>query len=626
MTRFNDLSIRKKLIAVIVLISTTILIISSAIIVSNEIMTSKKELIERSMVEARFIGEYCIVYLSFNDSAGAANILKNVESIPTILAVRVYDEKNKLFSEFKKPGQEINAIELKTEVFSEFSKDHLHIFHPIFFEKQFYGTVFLKVSTRALNTTLLHFVLLMLGLVIILTVLSYFIAAKLQNIISQPILDLANATMKISKEADYSLRVHKQGNNEIGVLFAGFNSMLEQIEIRQKERDRAEKELKKHRDHLEQLVAERTADLKKSEEKFRTLADFTYDWEYWVDVDRRMLYVSPSCERISGFAPVSFYEDPRLIETLVHPDDKQIFKKHVEALATTSNVGEAGEMEFRIIDRNGRTKWIGHLCTPVTGENGVSLGRRVSNRDITERKQADEELQRQSVSLTAANKELDAFSYSVSHDLRAPLRGIDGWSLALLEDYGDQLDEQGRMYLTRVRTETQRMGMLIDDLLQLSRLNRTETRRKPVDLSGIVRALADRLRESAPDRAVEFIIQPGLLAQGDAPLLEAALGNLLDNAFKFTGKCTQARIEFGRSDGSAEDAFFVRDNGVGFDMAYANKLFGAFQRMHKTSDFPGSGIGLATVKRIVHRHGGRVWADAAVDRGATFYFTLEDKA
>jgi PAS domain S-box-containing protein len=243
--------------------------------------------------------------------------------------------------------------------------------------------------------------------------------------------------------------------------------------------------------------------------------------------------------------------------------------------------------------------------------------------DITDRKHAEKQLRKRSVELEAANKELDAFSHSVSHDLRAPLRGIDGWSLALLEDYGGQLDEQGRTYLSRVRAETQRMGALIEDLLQLSRMSRTEMCRQLVDMSGIARTLAARLLESAPERAVEFIIQPGLIAQGDAHLLEIALSNLLGNAFKFTGKCTQARIEFGRTGGSGGDAFFVRDNGAGFDMAYAKKLFGAFQRMHKTSDFPGTGIGLATVQRIVHRHGGRVWAEAAVELGATFYFTLE---
>ena len=246
--------------------------------------------------------------------------------------------------------------------------------------------------------------------------------------------------------------------------------------------------------------------------------------------------------------------------------------------------------------------------------------------DIENIKQAVEETRRLNDQLAAANKELDAFSHSVSHDLRAPLRGIDGWSLALLEDYGGQLDEQGRTFLNRVRAETQRMGGLVDDLLQLSRLSRAEMHRQPVDLSGIARKVVARLRETAPERSVEFIVQPDLVAQGDAPLLEVALTNLLGNAFKFTGKRTQARIEFGRADGAGGDAFFVRDNGAGFDMAYAKKLFGAFQRMHKTSDFPGTGIGLATVQRIVHRHGGRVWAEAAAGHGATFYFTLGGNA
>jgi len=226
--------------------------------------------------------------------------------------------------------------------------------------------------------------------------------------------------------------------------------------------------------------------------------------------------------------------------------------------------------------------------------------------------------------LEAANKELEAFSYSVSHDLRAPLRGIDGWSLALLEDYSSQLDGQAKTYLERVRSETQRMGQLIDDLLQLSRLTSTEMMIDRVDLSAMAGTIADQLQKEQPERQVEFVLQPGLNANGDAQLLEIALTNLLDNAFKFTGKTPQARIEFGQTEVEGHRAFFVRDNGAGFDMALAKKLFGAFQRMHKASDFPGTGVGLTTVQRIVHRHGGRIWAQAVVDQGATFYFTLEE--
>ena len=224
--------------------------------------------------------------------------------------------------------------------------------------------------------------------------------------------------------------------------------------------------------------------------------------------------------------------------------------------------------------------------------------------------------------LVLVNQELEAFSYSVSHDLRAPLRGIDGWTLAFLEDYGQSLDDQGRTYLNQVRTETQHMGQLIDDMLSLSRVGRVEMQRETVDLSALARAIIGRLRETGPERRVEFVIQEGLTAVGDPHLLEIALFNLLDNAWKFTGKRSGAVIEFGRIELAGQPVFLVRDNGAGFDPAYADKLFGAFQRLHKASEFPGTGIGLVTVQRILHRHGGRVWAEAAVDQGAAFYFTL----
>ena len=255
--------------------------------------------------------------------------------------------------------------------------------------------------------------------------------------------------------------------------------------------------------------------------------------------------------------------------------------------------------------------------------------------DITERKKAEEEIRllneeleqrvlQRTAQLNESNKELEKFSYSVSHDLRAPLRGIDGWSLALLEDYGDKLDDHARKYLDRVRTETQLMGRLISDLLNLSRITRIEPQLMPLNLTAMAQSLANRLQEEKHGHRIEFIIQPDLRANGDNNLINIVLTNLFDNAVKFTGKRSKAIIEFGEAEVDGTKAFFVRDNGVGFDMAFVDKLFGAFQRLHKPSEFPGTGVGLATVQRIIHRHGGRIWADAKVDQGATFYFTLKE--
>jgi PAS domain S-box-containing protein len=237
--------------------------------------------------------------------------------------------------------------------------------------------------------------------------------------------------------------------------------------------------------------------------------------------------------------------------------------------------------------------------------------------DITERKEIESGLKK-------AHEELESFAYSVSHDLRAPLRGIDGWSLALLEDYKDKLGEQGREYIDLVRSETQIMGRLIDDLLMFSRQNRAEMNQQPLDMTAMAQAIISRLQQQNPTLQADFVIQPGLTALGDNNLIEIALKNLLDNAAKFSSKTSRAVIEFGQVDKEGGKTFFVRDNGVGFDMAYSNKLFGVFRRLHKASEFPGTGIGLASVQRIINRHGGRIWAEAKVNEGATFYFTLKE--
>jgi PAS domain S-box-containing protein len=255
----------------------------------------------------------------------------------------------------------------------------------------------------------------------------------------------------------------------------------------------------------------------------------------------------------------------------------------------------------------------------VLGKERIIL---VAIEDITERKELERGVVKARDDAEAANKELEAFSYSVSHDLRAPLRGMDGFSHALLEDYSDKLDATGKNYLERIRTGAQRMGLLIDDMLKLSRVSRAEFRRESIDLSKMVQAILLTVRQNNPARDVKVSIQKDIIIEGDRRLLEIALTNLIDNAWKFTGKTKNARIEFGTLLTDGKPVMFIRDNGAGFDMTYVDKLFGAFQRLHTTAEFPGTGIGLATVQRVIHRHGGQVWVEGEVGKGATFFFTI----
>ena len=368
--------------------------------------------------------------------------------------------------------------------------------------------------------------------------------------------------------------------------------------------------------------------LRESEDKFKYVFDYSVVGKSITQFDGGMQVNRALCSML-GYSVEEMLSQKW--QDITHPADIELTQNQIDSLLS----GEKDSVRFvkRFIHKNGSVVWVDLSSSIRRNQQHQPLYLMSAVVDITERKQAEDEVHQlnaeleqrveaRTAQLEAANKELEAFSYSISHDLRAPLRAMDGFSRILLEDYGPQLDAEAQRFLKIVCDNAQQMGHLIDDLLAFSRLSRQPVNKQLVDMNELVSRVVDDVRGDQPARSVELICGDLPPVQGDPILLKQVWINLLSNAFKFTLKCEAARIEIGCQVDQDQPIYFVRDNGAGFDMRYAEKLFGVFQRLHRAQDYEGTGVGLAIVRRIVDRHGGRIWAEAQQDQGATFYFTL----
>lgn len=377
-------------------------------------------------------------------------------------------------------------------------------------------------------------------------------------------------------------------------------------------------------------VMEVAEEIRESELKYKTLIETTFEIVQSIGLDGKFFFVNTAWYKTFGYTKDEVQH--LTIMDLIYPDNLE------ECMVKFKMVLEGNSLEdisvvFRT--KSGEKIYTVGSASPRF-QDGKIIGTNGFFQNVTELRKREDEIMELNVNLEekvmqrtqqleSAVKELDSFSYSVSHDLRSPLRAIDGWSLALLEDFGDKLDEGGIKYINRMRSESQRMGVLIDDLLNLSRVGRRELKIQPVDLSKLTKQIFVRALETSERQDVEFFAQEGVMVMGDASLLDIMLTNLIANAIKFSSKVEKPRVEFGLNKVGELDVYYLRDNGAGFNMNNASKLFGAFQRMHRQSDFKGTGIGLAIVQRIVRAHGGEIWAESEVDQGATFFFHLKHK-
>jgi PAS domain S-box-containing protein len=655
MFRFRDYSIAKKLTWMNMLVSGAALLMACAAFVAYDLITFQETLVAHLSIQAQIVGSNSISALLFNDPLSAEKTLSALHAAPNIEYASIYTLDGQPFATYWRdqarqtaPLPSVRAVQPETHWLRD---RRITVVLPIIFQGKQAGLVYIRSDLREWMARLQRYAVIVAVVLLVSLMAALLTSSVIRRSIADPIVRLAETARIVSREKNYSVRTPLTSNHdELAALIATFNEMLTQIQ----ERDTALQSEITERKRAEQALARQADELSRSRQALegqtlmlQSVLDSMAEGLVAADEQGKFLIWNRAAERIVGHGPADL-PPQEWSEHYGNYLSDRITPMPTEQLPLVRAIhGEASTSEIFL--RNPKVvegTWIEASGSPLKGKDGAVHGGVVAFRDITKRKADEREIQKlndelehrvveRTAQLETANKELEAFSYSVSHDLRAPLRHISGFSKLLVEEFGSTLDPGAQHYLNRIRTGTQEMGLLVDELLNLARVGRHVLNRQATKLDAIVAEVIAILQPESEGREVEWVIADLPRVKCDPVLIKQVFQNLLANALKFTrpradgsvqtGTLTPLRravIEVNYKEEDGQPVFIVRDNGIGFNMKYVDKLFGVFQRLHRPEDFEGTGIGLATVQRIVHKHGGRVWAEGELDKGAAFYFTL----
>lgn len=602
----RDTPIRRKIMLLMLVVSGAIVVLTCSAFFAYEFFTFRQSTVRHLTTLGEMIATNSTAALSFDNQEDAASVLSALRAEPHIVAAGLYDKAGHVFAKYPATlATDVLPQKLAKDGF-QFGGTYLASTQPVVLAGQRLGTLYLQSDMGAMYERFQLYSVIVLLVVVASFLLAYGLSRLLQSQISGPILALAETARAVSGRRDYSVRAVKLGNDETGLLTEAFNQMLTQI-------------------HAQDDA------LRESEARLRAVLNSALSAVIVMDRHGKVLDWNARAEKMFGW-PRDEALGRDFVDTIIPAPYRE---EHREGLAQFAKTGKSTivwPIEMSALRRDGIVFPVELAINPLRTGDVLTFCAFVT--DITERKRAEQEVQtlnqelerrvvERTAQLETANKELESFSYSVSHDLRAPLRHIDGYASMLTDHAGKALDDKSTRYLSVISQSAKRMGQLIDDLLTFSRHGRAELRHTEVDLNQMVRDVRANLQSDIGTRTITWRIEPLPTVIGDVAMLQQVFANLVGNAVKYTKNRPEALIEIGTIDGRpGEIVIYIRDNGAGFDMKYADKLFGVFQRLHSAHEFEGTGVGLANVQRIVQRHGGRVWAEGKVNEGASFFFAL----